>query len=124
MLVLDLAAVLLVGIGFAHSLLGERFVLKRIERLESLPTLRLFGRESMADVLRFAWHITTVAWFGFAALLVLAAHDRLDDRSVLLATAATFFATGLITLWGGRGRHLSWIVFFAVAALVLFEAGR
>lgn len=117
-----LAALLLVGIGLAHSLLGERYVLRRLARREALPRLPLFGRESMIDVLRFAWHITTVAWFGFAALLVLVAHDGLDTSSLLLVTAGTFLATGLIALVGARGRHLSWVVFFAVAALALFEA--
>lgn len=117
-----LASLLLIGIGLAHSLLGERFILRRLARLDQLPRLTMFGRESMIDVLRFAWHITTVAWFGFAALLLLAAHGRLDAASVLQVTAATFIATGVIALAGSRGRHLSWIVFFAVAALSLYVA--
>ncbi|GAA3930276.1 hypothetical protein [Luteimonas lutimaris] len=66
---LYLAAVLAVALGAAHSVLGERYILIRLFRRNDLP--KLFGSsEFTIRTLRFAWHVTTVAWFGFAALLV------------------------------------------------------
>lgn len=112
-----LAAVLLVAIGLAHSYLGERYILMRLFR-RALPPL--FGSDAFTrTTLRFAWHVTTVAWWGFAALLL----AGLDDAATSLRiVAATFFVTGAIALIASRGRHLSWIVFFAVAALSWWAA--
>ena len=107
-----LAAGLLVAVGLAHSLLGERYVLRRLFRRD-LP--KLFGDDTFTKrTLRFAWHVTTVAWWGIAGLLVWGLGDA---QASLRWVAATFAATGLVALVGSRGRHLSWVVFFAVAGL-------
>ena len=107
-----IAAFLLVAIGVAHSYLGERYILTRLLRRD-LP--KLFGDDTFTKkTLRFAWHVTTIAWWGFAALLVFG----LDTpRASLQIVAATFAATGLVALLASRGKHLSWIVFFAIAGL-------
>ncbi len=64
-----IAAALLVAIAAAHSLLGERYILMRLFRRGPLP--KLFGSDWFTRrTLRFAWHLTSVAWLGFAALLV------------------------------------------------------
>ena len=55
------AATLAVGVGLAHSYLGERYILTRLFRRTPLPPL--FGSDTFTRrTLRFAWHITTVAW--------------------------------------------------------------
>lgn len=109
---LTVAALLLVAIGLAHSYLGERYVLIRLFRRD-LP--KLFGDDVFTKrTLRFAWHITSVAWWGFAALLLtLGSSPHVSLRII----SATFFVTGAIALIASRGRHLSWIVFFTIAAL-------
>ncbi|MEN1728692.1 MAG: hypothetical protein AAGJ52_09650 [Pseudomonadota bacterium] len=122
MIWLYFAALLAAGIGAAHSLLGERFVLQRIERLENLPRLILRKRELMAEVLQFAWHITTVAWVGFAALLVLMAHGRLSNASAGLVISATFLLSSLIALVASRGKHYAWIVFLLIGLCSLHPA--
>ena len=112
------AAVLLVLVGLVHSVLGERYILVRLLRREGLP--KILGSEAFTKkTLRFAWHITTLAWFGIAALLVLLAGPAPSRESLLLTVGLTFLATGLVALVASRGRHLSWIVFLAVAGLVL-----
>ncbi len=121
MAALYLAAVLLVGVGVAHSWLGERYVLRRIERSASLPKLKLGGVEMMAQVLRFAWHITSIAWFGMAAILVLMAHDALSHKTAGAAIAGTFVVSALASGIPSRGKHYSWLGFLAVAALVFYE---
>lgn len=122
MILLYIAALLLVGIGVAHSVLGERYVLRRLERLEDLPRLTLGGRELMAPVLRFAWHITTIAWFGIAGILLLIAHNALSNRSAAVVVAATFLVSALASGIPSRGRHYSWMVFLAVGIIALYEA--
>ena len=63
------AAGALALLGIIHSYLGERFVLSRILALPDLPKLR-GSREYMQSLLRWAWHLTSVAWWGTAATLV------------------------------------------------------
>lgn len=114
---LVVAAALCTAVAAAHSLLGERFVLTRLFRRAELP--KLFGGTAFTQAtLRFAWHVTSVAWLGFAALLLaLAGPQPPSAKGVALVVAATFAVTGLVALLGSRGRHLSWIVFFAIALL-------
>jgi hypothetical protein len=112
------AAALAVLLAFAHSLLGERYLLVRLLRREDLP--RLFGgTEFTKRTLRFAWHLTSVAWLGFAALLVLLASGPAGETraQVALVVAATFALGGVVALVGSRGRHPAWIGFFAIAVL-------
>lgn len=111
------AAALLVAIAAAHSALGERYVLRRLFRRPDLP--RLFGSEWFTRrTLRFAWHITSLAWLGFAALLVLHAGARPPSpEATVKVIAVTIFLTATVAAVASRGRHLSWPVFLAVAAL-------
>ena len=116
------AASLCFLIGLAHSVLGERFILMRLFRNGTLP--KLFGDHWFTrQTLRFAWHVTSVIGWGFGVLLLLAAQPEQDLRQgLLLTTAATFAICGLLALGYTRGRHLSWVVFFAVAVLATAAA--
>ena len=118
-----LAAFLAFAVGIAHSVLGEKFILIRLfRRAEELP--KLFGDTRFtANTLRFAWHITTVAWWGFAALLVLAAREALDAASALRTLAVTMLVTGAVILYASRGRHMAWPVFAAIGLIAWFAAG-
>ena len=122
MFLLYVAVFLLVGIGIAHSVLGERFALSRLARLENLPRLVLGGREMMVPVLRFAWHLTSVAWFCIAGILMLMAHESLSNENAAAVIAATFLLSAAISGVASRGRHQSWAVFLAVGLIALFEA--
>lgn len=111
------AAVLVVLLGAAHSYLGERYILIRLFRRADLP--QLFGSDVFTKrTVRFAWHLTTVAWLGLAALLLFIAQPSasVSVRSVGAAVGATAVVSAAVTLVGSRGRHLAWIVFLAVAA--------
>ena len=114
------AAVLLVVIGLAHSLLGEKYILQRLFR-QPLP--KLFGDDGFTKrTLRFAWHITSLLFVGFAAILLLLHVDAGSPRNLLRVTAVCFAATALVALIASRGRHLSWPVFTAIAALCWLAA--
>jgi hypothetical protein len=58
------------AIGLAHSVLGERYILMRLFRHTDLPKL-FGGTEFTIRALRFAWHLTTIAWWGAARPLAL-----------------------------------------------------
>lgn len=119
---LAIAAILTVVTAAAHSYLGERYILIRLFRRGDLPKL-LGGTRFTQDTLRLAWHITSVAFLGFAAMLVaLALPGGLAPRVQAWVIAATFAVSGLVALVVSSGRHLSWIVFFSVAALTLWAS--
>jgi hypothetical protein len=113
------AAVLIFLLGLVHSILGERYILIRLFRRTDLP--RLFGSDLFTRrTLRFAWHLTTVVWFGIGALLLAvpggapAAVDSGRLGSILTVTA---LASAVVSLVGSRARHPAWLVFLAIAAL-------
>ncbi|MGQ3053798.1 MAG: hypothetical protein ACT6S0_18630 [Roseateles sp.] len=116
---LYVAAVLALLVGIAHSVLGERYILIRLFRRDGLPKL-FGGTEFTARTLRFAWHVTTIAWWGFAAVLVQLAQGSLTASSVAFAIGITFSATGLVTLTASRGKHLAWPVFLAIGGIALY----
>lgn len=117
-LALATAAILTVLLAAAHSYLGERYILIPLFRRGDLPKL-FAGTRFTQDTLRLAWHITSVAALGFAALLVaLALPGGVEPRVHRWVIGATFAISGLVALVGSRGRHLSWIVFFSIAALI------
>lgn len=108
-------AVLAFGIGLAHSVLGERYILVRLFRRRDLP--KLFGADTFTRrTLRFAWHLTTIAWWGFAAQMALASRAPAVESPLLQAIAWTFLASALLGLAVTRGRHLAWPIFLAIAA--------
>ena len=116
-----LAAILLILIGIAHSWLGERFILIRLFRNGNLP--KLFGTtEFTKNTLRFAWHLTTIAWFGFAFLILHLSSNTLNEKVVGNIVAGTFFIHFLIALIGSKGRHFSWPVFFIITIAVLYAS--
>jgi hypothetical protein len=116
---LYLAALALVGVSFSHSYLGERYLLMRLFRRHDLP--KLFGTaEYTKRTLRFAWHITSIAWLGFAALLVMAAHGPLTLSAVGALVGAVFALHFALSFGGSRGRHYSWVVFLGVALVAYF----
>ena len=116
---LYLAAFLIVLIGFLHSYLGERYILTRLFRKGSVP--RLFGGiEFTTRTLRFAWHLTTVAWLGFAVILVQLANQNFQPEVIGLIIAITFLIHFIVVLVVSRGKHLAWPVFLAIGLSILY----
>jgi len=115
------AAVLTAAIGIVHSWLGERYIVSRVLRRTDLPAL--FGDDSFTrQTIRFAWHLTTVAWFGLASVLVVLSGAVVGMRAgdgVIFAIAQTFVLSAVLALVLTRGRHLSWVVFSVIAGLCL-----
>jgi hypothetical protein len=107
------AAVATFAVGLAHSILGERYIILRLFRRDDLP--KLLGSDAFTKrVLRFAWHITTIAWWGFGVQLAMLAMGNASTRDLTLALGVTFIVTAAIIFATSRGRHLAWPVFLFV----------
>ena len=115
------AAFLAFAIGVVHSVLGERYILTRLFRRDNLPKL-FGGTDFTTQTLRFAWHITTIAWWGFSAILVLLAADAFSFTNLSMVIAITFLMTGTVALVASHGRHLSWVVFIFIGGVSLYAA--
>ncbi|MFT5298616.1 MAG: hypothetical protein ACI9YH_004665 [Colwellia sp.] len=111
---------LLIVIGFIHSYLGEKFILIRLFKRDSLP--KLLGSDWFTKrVIRFAWHLTTIAWWGFAAILYFLSNPSNNIQAEILITIASVFAiSGVVSLLFSRGKHLSWLFFFGIAGSSIF----
>lgn len=114
-----LAALLLIFIGIAHSYLGERYILSRLFRRDNIPKT-LGSTEFTKNTLRFAWHLTTVAWFGFAAILMHLAVQEIDEKVVANIISLTFLIHFFIALVASKGRHFSWVFFLIISIAVLY----
>jgi hypothetical protein len=103
-------------LALAHSYLGERYILTRLFRRDGVP--KLFGStEFTKRTLRFAWHLTSIAWLCLGAILV-KLDSHVPSRAELgMLLVGTFAVSGAVALVGSRGKHLSWVVFLAIAAL-------
>jgi len=107
---------LLLIIGIVHSYLGEKYLLIRLFRRDDLP--KLLGSDWFTKrVLRFAWHLTTLAWWGFGAILyVLSTPSENSKSEILVIISVVFVLSGIVSLLFSRGKHLSWLFFFIIAA--------
>jgi len=116
-----IGSILLLIIGIAHSYLGERYILVRLFRREDLP--KLFGGDEFTkNTLRFAWHVTTVAWWGFAAILFHLAQAEENTSAVGKIIGVTFLIHFVIALLGSKGRHLSWVVFLIIGLTAIYAS--
>lgn len=113
------AALLCFLLALAHSYLGERFLLGPLLRSQALE--RIYGNWAwfVGRTLRFAWHITTILAWGFAFIFWrMAAGETALEPLILRTTAAVFFLCGALALGFTKGRHYSWIVFWAIAVII------
>ena len=112
-----IGTILLLIIGIIHSYLGEKYLLIRLFRRDDLP--KLLGSDWFTKrVLRFAWHLTTLAWWGFSAILYVLSNPTVNVKNEILIIIAVVFAlSGVVSLLFTRGKHLSWLFFFTIAAI-------
>lgn len=106
-----LAAVFVV-LAIAHSVLGEREVitplLKQSWRIDGIP------RWAADPLLRFAWHMTSVAWLGLAATALGASGVAVGGLVALLSGVVV-----LVLLPG----HLAWPLFLTGAFAAGMQTG-
>ena len=108
---MDAGAMLAVGslvtLAVAHSALGERKLIGPLLASDAFPKLPLptaFAQRT----LRFAWHLTSLAWLALAWALVVEVYVRWP-------VAALLALSGVITHLATRGHHFAWALFLAGA---------
>lgn len=115
------AAFLCAVLGVAHSYLGERLILGRLFARGELP--KLWGETEMFKrQLRFAWHVTSIAWVGCGAVFLHMAVGPAASTAIAAILAAVFLATGAIILFASRGRHFAWPLFVVIGVIALYGA--
>ena len=107
-----IASGVLALIATFHSMLGESAILRPLFAVDWDIGIPRYAAER---ILRFAWHLTSVAWLGLAAALV--------GLSVVDAAALVSLVSGLIILLTLRG-HLAWPLFLFAAACAWASAGQ
>ena len=120
---LNTAGGLSVLIGITHSYLGEVRILKPMYAQYKLPVLRGSDRATK-NVMRFAWHLTSVAWAGLGGVIFAIASPAPNPFACILRVIATTFAIhAVVTAAATRFRHYAWIVFGAIAILTWLAVG-
>jgi len=114
---LKIAALLLICLGLIHSYLGEKYILKRLFKRTNIP--HLYGSDDFTkNTLRFAWHITSFAWFGIAFVL---AFETMPSNLLLYTMSLVFLVSSFVSGYFSKGKHLSWLCFLAISFLTFFS---
>lgn len=114
-----LASLLGYFVALAHSLRGE-WIGKRT-LIRAIIKLRLFNEDEKDEmskrVVRVAWHVTSITWFGIGSLLLYFAFADMNSTIVVAARiiSVTFFACFVFSVVTVRGRHPSWVLFLLIA---------
>ena len=116
------SALAFVVLAIGHSYLGERFILAPILRLPGLP--KLFGSARfMHQILRLAWHVTSIAWLGLAGIVVMLAYPPLNSRTVAASVGIISLASFFSVLVFTRGKHVAaWVLFLLISVVTLYYA--
>lgn len=106
------AAFFLGLLALAHSLLGEMDLLRPLFKADwELETVPRWAAEL---IFRFAWHLTSIAWVAFGAILL-----GVDPFIVISVQS---FVCAVIIFFSLRG-HLAWPLFLAVGVAALSASG-
>ena len=109
MALIYVAAIGIVIIGITHSVLGELRIFPRIFTSDKVsPFIR--------SIVRWAWHLTSLAWIGFGYVLFAIAMGHTPDAVGLTRIVAVVFGlTGVVAFITTRGRHVAWPLLVIVA---------
>lgn len=118
---LFIAATLLFLVGLMHSLLGEKNLIRPLLAREDFPVV-LGSQRNGRLTLWFGWHALTLFWWGQAYVLMQMAFDiETAGRTTLITLSFACGTLGLVALLVSRGKHLSWVLFLPLAAILAWE---
>ena len=101
---LALSAVATLVTAFTHSFFGERRLIGPLVASND----GVMGRVLAKQVLRFAWHLTSLLWLGQAALLI-------------AGVGALHLLVGVFDGVVRRGQHIGWPLLTAIGAFALLS---
>ena len=80
------------------------------------------ARTLAKQVIRFAWHLTSLLWIGQALLLIRAALVPLAfDRAMVGGIGAVYLAAGVFDALVTRGKHIGWPLLSAIGLFSLLS---
>lgn len=104
-----------------HSWAGGKNLINPILRRQDLPVI--LGDVKLTKLtLQIGWHALSLAFLIISFLLAYLYFDhRAFEAAFLLAVAVFFLALGISALVLSRGKHLSWVFFLPVAAILALK---
>jgi len=69
MIWLVIGSLLMVTLAILHSYIGETRLLQKLLVRPDLPLLQ-GGMDYTRSIIRWAWHLTSIAWLGFGAIFL------------------------------------------------------
>ena len=109
------AGVLCVLTALLHSLLGEARLIGPMVRGRQ----GVMGRPLARQVVRFAWHWTSLLWLLVATVLVSAWLGHPVEIWLLRVIGAAHLAMGLLDAVITRGKHIAWPLLVLIGGLTL-----
>jgi Protein of unknown function (DUF3995) len=106
------AAACLVLLGVTHSYLGETDILRPLFRAEWTT---MMPRWALERILRFAWHLTSIAWLAMAAILL--------GVGAVLAIGLMSMVSAALIFVALRG-HFAWPLFLLAGLVAFYADGR
>jgi hypothetical protein len=117
-----IASILTIAVSLMHSLLGGKRLIAPILRMDGLPVI-LGSVANTKLTLRIGWHITSLLWWGVAAVLAsLHFSPQLAAPAFLWMVCVVFAISGAAALILSRGAHKSWVLFLPIAAIAGYAA--
>ena len=117
-ILLLIAGCLSLLLGLAHSFLGERLIF--VGWRKTPPAIPRRHR----NIIWASWHIGSFLGFGIGGALIWLSHFPdliIVLKPALISLVLGFVLSGLIVLYGTRGKHPGWIVLSLIAALTWFS---
>lgn len=113
------AALLIITVGIAHSIMGELALISPLKHVKDLPTPRGSVEQTWL-VIRVTWHAPTLLWLGLASVLIwMEIHPGSASRPFLWMVAAVFSIASLVSVLTSPLGHVAWLYFFVIALLCL-----
>lgn len=101
--------------ALVHSLLGEARLIGPMVRGRQ----GVLGRPFARQVVRFAWHWTSVLWLLVATVLLSAGLGHPVEIWLLRVIGAVHLAMGLLDAVITRGKHIGWPLIVLIGGLTL-----
>ena len=113
-LLLLIAGLLSILLALAHSFLGERLIFRGWRK--SPPAIP----QRHQNIIWASWHIVSFLGFGIGGAFIWLSPkpDWISSlKPALTSLVIGFVLSGLIVLYGTRGKHPGWIVLLIIAVL-------
>lgn len=109
------AGIVAIITALVHSILGEKRLIGPIISSNAAIMKSVLA----AQVLRLAWHWTSVLWVLVAAVLIHAGMGNFVDRPLLMVIGIAHLFAGLADAALTRGKHVGWPLITLIGVLTL-----